>query len=237
MKASIAAIISSAILSLGVLISGYFIAESRESDRYVTVKGVAEKDVEADLAVWPIRFTVTGDDLAVMQAQVDRNFESIKNFIKAQGIEEEPILIKPDLTDIMAQSYRPEGKIANRFILTQPVLLRTNNVDAVSKLASSIGELTKQGIIMNDYNGPRYIFTGLNDIKPVMIADATKNARKGAEQFAADSDSAISGIRRANQGVFTILPRDGGDAYSEQSQKEKTVRVVSTIEYMLGKKK
>ncbi|MBR7159321.1 MAG: SIMPL domain-containing protein [Alphaproteobacteria bacterium] len=236
MKTSIAAILSSTILSFGILSAGYFLAESRDADRYVTVKGVAEKDVVADLAVWPIRFTVTGDDLAVMQAQVDRNFESIKNFIKAKGIQEEPVLIKPDLTDIMAQSYRPEGKIANRFILTQPVLLRTANVDAVSELASSIGELTKQGIIMNDYNGPSYIFTGLNNIKPEMIAEATKNARKGAEQFAADSESDISGIRRANQGVFTILPRDGGDAYNEKTQKEKTVRVVSTIEYMLGKR-
>lgn len=236
MKTLIAAVLSSVILAIGILSAGYFIAKSREADRYVTVKGVAEQNVIADLAVWPIRFTVTGDDLAVMQAQVDRNFESIKNFIKAKGIQEDPILIKPELTDIMAQSYRPEGKIANRFILTQPVLLRTENVDAVSKLASSIGELTKQGIIMNDYNGPSYIFTKLNDIKPQMIAEATKNARKGAEQFAADSESVISGIRRANQGVFTILPRDGGDAYNEKTQKEKTVRVVSTIEYMLGEK-
>ena len=227
MKTLIAAVLSSVILAIGILSAGYFIAKSREADRYVTVKGVAEQNVIADLAVWPIRFTVTGDDLAVMQAQVDRNFESIKNFIKAKGIQEDPILIKPELTDIMAQSYRPEGKIANRFILTQPVLLRTENVDAVSKLASSIGELTKQGIIMNDYNGPSYIFTKLNDIKPQMIEEATKNARAAAEKFAKDSDSKLGKIRNASQGQFTISDRDGNTPYI------KSVRVVTTVTYYL----
>jgi len=231
---SISIILGSVLLALGIIGGGYFIAKTKMADRYVTVKGVAEQNVKADLAVWPIKFSVTGNDLAKMQAEIDRNFAIISAFIKNNGIEEVPFLTKPEMTDLMAQSYNQQEKVKNRFIITQPVMLRTTNVDAVTKIAGSIGELTKQGIVMNDYNGPRYIYTKLNDIKPAMIAEATKNARKGAEQFAADSQSPIAGIRRANQGVFTILPRDGGEAYEEGANPEKTVRVVSTIEYILG---
>lgn len=231
---SVSIILSSIFLAFGIIVSGYFVAMTKMSDRYVTVKGVAEQDVEADLAVWPIKFTVTGNDLVKMQTEIEKNFAIISAFIKSKNINDTLFLTKPEMTDLMAQSYNSQEKVHNRFIITQPVMLRTTNVDAVAQLAGSIGELTKQGIIMNDYSGPKYIYTKLNDIKPSMIAEATKNARKGAEQFAADSNSAIAGIRRANQGVFTILPRDGGEAYEETSTPNKKIRVVSTIEYILG---
>lgn len=234
MKIFITVVIASVIVAIGIIGGGYYIAKTKTADRYVTVKGVAEQNVIADLAVWPIKFTVTGNDLLKMQNQIEVNFELIKKFIKDNGIDDELRLVKPDITDMMAQTYQSDNPVKARFIITQPVMLRTNNVKAVSKLVGSLGDLIKQGVVLNDYSGPRYIYTKLNDIKPAMIAEATQNARQGAEQFAADSKSPIAGIRRANQGVFTILPRDGGDAYAEQNEMEKTVRVVSTIEYILG---
>ena len=234
MKVFITAIMSAIIVSVGIVGGGYCIMRAKMTDRYVTVKGVAEQNVEADLAVWPIRFTVTGNDLVKMQNEIEKNAEIIKDFVKGYGIDEKPVLNRPEIVDLQAQTYRQNGIVKDRFIITQPVLLRTRNVDAVSKMVSSLGSLIRKGIVLNDYSGPRYIYTKLNDIKPSMIAEATKNARKGAEQFAKDSNSPISGIRRANQGIFAILPRNGVDSYSEQSEKEKTVRVVSTIEYILG---
>lgn len=234
MRVFVTAIIASIIISLGIVGGGYYVAKTKMTDRYVTVKGVAEKNVEADLAIWPIKFTITGNDLAKMQDVIDKNFSLIKTFIKNNGIDEEPWLSKPDITDLLAQAYRSERVVGDRFIISQPVMLRTNNVDAVVKMVGSLGDLIKQGVVLNDYSGPRYIYTKLNDIKPEMIAEATKSARKGAEQFAADSKSPIIGIRRANQGVFTILARNDSNAYSEQNEKDKTVRVVSTIEYILG---
>jgi uncharacterized protein len=66
-----------------------------------------------------------------------------------------------------------------------------------------------------------------------MIADATANARAAAEQFARDSGSALGRIRQANQGVFVILARDQAPGINEGSQLQKTVRVVSTVQYFL----
>ncbi|HZM17619.1 MAG TPA: SIMPL domain-containing protein, partial [Candidatus Krumholzibacteria bacterium] len=95
------------------------------------------------------------------------------------------------------------------------------------------GELVRRGVVLNDLGGPVFVFTKLNEIKPDMIAAATRNARESAEQFAADSRSRIGGIHRATQGLFQILPRDESQAVSEQSQVEKKVRVVTTMEYLL----
>jgi hypothetical protein len=81
--------------------------------------------------------------------------------------------------------------------------------------------------------GPFYLFTRLNDIKPDMIADATKNARAAAEQFAKDSEASLGSIRQASQGLFQILPRDAAPGQMEEKQVMKTVRVVSTVDYLL----
>lgn len=82
-------------------------------------------------------------------------------------------------------------------------------------------------------NGPSYLFNGLNALKPSMIAEATKNARVAAEQFARDSGSKLGGIRDANQGVFEILARDKAPMLQEEHQVNKTVRVVATLDYAL----
>ncbi len=235
MKIFVTTIVASLIVAIGIIGGGYWIAKAKTADRYVTVKGVAEQEVTADLAVWPIRFTVTGNDLIKIQSKIEENTVAIKQFVKSYGVDDELVMSRPDITDLRAQTYAQNNDAKERYIINQSVVLRTRNVDAVSKMVSSLGDLVKQGIVLNDYSGPRYIYTKLNDIKPQMIAEATRNARKGAEQFAKDSNSPIAGIRRANQGVFTILPRNGQDAYAEESEKDKTVRVVSTVEYILGK--
>jgi hypothetical protein len=112
--------------------------------------------------------------------------------------------------------------------------VRTEQVDLVAELNRTTGELVSRGVVLVDTGGPTYVFTGLNAIKPQMLADASTNARAAAEQFAADVDSTLAGIRRASQGIFEILPRDAAPGISEESQIDKKVRVVSTIEYLLG---
>ena len=107
------------------------------------------------------------------------------------------------------------------------------SVDLVAELNRRMGELVKRGVVLSDMGGPSYVYTQLNEIKPSMIAEATRNARKSAEQFAADSGSRIGKIRRARQGVFVVLPRDPAPGIDEGSQLDKTLRVVSTIDYYL----
>jgi hypothetical protein len=230
-------------LGLGMAAAGWFVGEgflrARSGDRFVTVKGLAEREVKADLAIWPLRFVATGNDLAEVQAKVRADAASVQSFLTGAGIAAEEIaLMSLEVTDLLAQPYRT-GPVESRFIIAQTLLVRTADVDVVAKATQRIGDLVEAGVVLsNEFNpagGPNYLFTRLNALKPEMIAEATREARAGAEQFAADSDSRVGAIRRANQGVFQILPRDAVPGLSEERQIDKTVRVVSTIEYFLEK--
>jgi hypothetical protein len=137
--------------------------------------------------------------------------------------------------DLMAQSYRQNNAVINRYILTQTYLVRTDKIDKISQAAQNMGSLIKQGVVFsqNGSNSPTYLYTKLNDIKPPMIAKATANARQAAKEFAENSGSKVGDIKHASQGVFQILPRDETYAVPEAQQKNKTIRVVSTIQFYL----
>jgi hypothetical protein len=117
-----------------------------------------------------------------------------------------------------------------RYNITSVVTVMSDNVDLVRELMSEQGELLKQGIAVSgqDYQYQvQFLFTNLNDIKPSMIEEATKNARAAADKFAKDSESKLGKIQSANQGQFTVTDRDANTPYV------KNVRVVSTINYYL----
>jgi hypothetical protein len=228
------------VLAAGIAAAGWLVGEgfreSRLAERYVTVKGTSEQTVKADLALWPIRFVATGNDLAQAQAKLVKDAALIRQLLSSAGITVENIeLQRLDVTDLLAQAYR-SGPVDSRFIVAQTLMARSTNVDQIAAAGQRLGELVDAGVVLsNEFgpSGPVYLFTKLNDIKPQMIADATRAARQAAEQFASDSGAKIGGIRRANQGLFEILPRDRAPQLTEETQIEKTVRVVSTVEYLL----
>lgn len=232
-------LIAPLVLALALAYAGWQVKDGLQSfnsaDRVVTVKGLAQQDVKATLALWPISYTETGNDLTALQNEMDAKGQRIMTFLKQYGIEENEVeLQQVNVQDVLANAYRNNDGGANRYILTQGYMVRTNKVDDIARAAQNVGALVKQGVVLaNNGSGPTYLFTGLNDIKPQMIADATKNAREAAEQFAADSGENVGGIKRANQGVFQILARDDTYMLPEQNQLYKTVRVVSTIDFYL----
>lgn len=235
-----ALILSLAVLAAGVVYGAMQIADGMKSvnanNRVVTVRGLAEQEVTANLALWPIAYTETGNDLTALQATMDEKGQTVINFLKRHGITENEIeLQQVTVQDLLAQSYRQGDVGENRYILTQGYMVRTDKVEQVGKAAQQIGSLIKSGVVLSQQGstGPIYLFTRLNDIKPQMIAEATKNAREAAQQFAADSGEKVGNIRRASQGVFQILARDETYMVSEQNQVNKNVRVVTTIEFSL----
>jgi uncharacterized protein len=235
---TIAALIIATGLALGGLFAGAGLARGRAADRYVTVKGVAERHVQADLALWPLRVATADNDLAAAQATVSRSLERIRAFLRRNGIDTTQIeLQEMQVTDNFAQSYRPRGEIAARFIVRQTLMVRSTQPATVLATSQRVGELVSAGVVLSseEYRGggPTFLFTKLNDVKPAMIAQATANAREAAEQFAQDSRTSLRGIRQASQGVFLILPRDQAPGIAEEGQINKIVRVVSTVEYFL----
>ena len=227
-------------IAIGVTAAGWFIGngfmEGRMGDRYVTVKGLSERDVMADMALWPIRFVAAGNNLDAVQGKIKQDRSRVQSFLTDHGIATESIELQNlEVTDRTAQSYQ-SGSYENRFILAQTLMVRSENVQKIDKASQNIGDLVEAGVILNsDYSGggPTYLFNGLTELKPEMIAEATKNARSSAQQFARDAGSTLGGIRRANQGVFVIMARDKAPMLQEEKQIRKTVRVVSTIDYYL----
>ena len=208
-------------------------------DRTITVKGLATKEVDADLAVWSITFNVTGETLAMAQENLASSEKTVRDFLNTNGIKPEQIRLQNiNVVDRKAQVYNNGGDMTLRFILSQTLVARTNDIPSMVKASQSISDLVKAGVTLGDPNGgsngvPQYLFTKINDIKPDLIAEATKNARASAEQFAKDSGQEVGSIRTANQGYIQIEARDSGVSESESPQK--SVRVVTTIDYLLGK--
>jgi hypothetical protein len=230
-------LIGAVIAALGLVGAGYMVKQGLEQaqtgNRSVTVRGVAEREVKADLVLWPIRFTVAGNDLGTVMAQVDTNIGLVRNFLTVAGFKSDDIQVqKLEVTDVLAQQYPPQN-YTSRYIINQTISLRTTDVERVQTASRQMSGLVKQGVLLQDWRGPIYIFTKLNDIKPAMIAEATASARKGAEQFANDSHSGLGGIKEATQGYFEIQPRDETGDTDEKSQINKRVRVVTSVSYLL----
>ena len=223
------------LLALGMMVGGALIGQgvvnARVGDRSVTVRGLSEKDVKADLAVLPIRFTASGDVLSEVQARIDADLATTRAFLTAQGYPAEAIdLGRLEVADTRSREYVSQTG-GPRFILAQTLIVRTQDVDRVQVTTRQLNELVRQGVVLQDYQGPSYLFTKLNEVRPAMIAEATASARSGAEQFAKDSGTALGPIKSAGQGSFEILPRDG--AGDEGTTLNKKVRVVTTITYRL----
>lgn len=236
-RCSGAKIVVAMVMAFGLALAGWFVKEGlihlNGGERAVSVRGVAERDVQADLAIWPIQYTVTDNDLTAAQAALNTQGAKVEGFLQAQGLPAENVKVqKVEVTDLLAQQYRPDNIQNGRYILNKTYMVRTNDVALVDKMYRNVGDLIAQGVILAQGSGPSYMFTKLNDVKPEMIAQATRSAREGAEKFAADSGAKVGGIKTASQGLFTINARDDDNA-GESSVIDKRVRVVTTIEYYL----
>ena len=232
------------ILALGMAIAGLLIgggfARSR-TDRFVTVKGISEREVSADLAIWPLRIVAASDDLATANAQLQASLAKIRTFLAANQIDASQATLQDfSVTDAQTNQYSGGSAAGARYVIKQTVVVRSVKPELIRAASQKVSDLVSAGVVLSsggEYGngGPTFVFTGLNKLKPQMIGEATARARESAEQFARDSHAGIGGIRRASQGVFEILPRDQAEGITEASQIIKTVRVVSTIDYALSR--
>mgnify|MGYP002624999501 CR=1 FL=1 len=234
-KITVAAVILSIGLILGGVLTGYYYYKAHFGANFVTVKGLAEKPVKADLAVWELKFVQTGDDAVVLQQKMASQQQTITEHLKTLGFEEGEINIgRLDTNDLTANPYNTNTNI--HFILSQTITVKSNKVDLVASSIGKMGALIEKGIIFDSqsYSSPvNYLFTKLNDIKPQMLSQATKNAKLAAEEFAKNSGAKVGKIHTAHQGIFSILPSEEIPYLQETQQINKKVRVVSTITYYL----
>lgn len=234
---STSGLLAAGFLAIGIALAGYLVSDGlvhlRSSERLVSVRGLSERDVKADLAIWQIQYTVTDNDLGTAQNTLEAQGKKIEAFLKEQGLPEGEVKVqRVDVTDLLAQQYRPDNIQNGRYILAKTYLVRTKNVELVDTMFRNVGDLIAKGVILTQGSGPTYVFTQLNTIKPDMIAEATRNAREAAQKFAGDSGARVGDIKAATQGLFQINNRDDDNA-PESSVIDKRVRVVTSVDYYL----
>lgn len=228
-------IIAGLLIAVGLMLLGIFIGNGfkkfRTLDRSVSVKGLSEIQVTANKVVWPITYNEASNDLQQIYTNTESKNAIIIKFLTDNGISSTEITTSaPSITDRQAELYSNNTQSPFRYSATVAITVITEKVEKVKELLSKQMSLIKQGIAINTTNWQfrtKYMFTNLNEVKPKMIEEATKNARATAEKFAADSESTIGKIKNAYQGQLTIEDRDENTPYI------KTLRVVTTIEYML----
>lgn len=227
-------IVAAVLLAVGIASAAFIVGEAlktvKASDRYVSVKGLAEREYPADSVIWPISFTVTGNDLPALQKQIEQSEKAILLFLQEQHLgDAQTSSSTPRINDHYAYGGARESLPPHRYSAESVFTVRSNNIEQVKKAMTATGALLEKGVMLvySYDNQPRFDFTRLNDVKPAMIAAATKNAREAANQFAADSGSLVGSIRQARQGVFSIQQRD---PYSPEI---KVVRVVTSVDFFL----
>lgn len=240
-------IFAAATVALGIAIGGFLVGDGlvamKRADRAVSVKGLSEREVESNLALWSIPYSATGDDLVQTQIQLNANRDKIITFLTDKGITQDEI--SPGalrVTDKLANQYNSNANTGQRYILNASLKVRSADVKKVIAVSGHVGELVGSGIVLGSSDSYqcdlKLLFTDLNRIKPEMIAEATRDARGAAEQFAKDSGARVGDIRSASQGYFSISSRDGGDGGSEgnceaETSLVKKARVVINISYAL----
>jgi hypothetical protein len=225
-----------ALVCIGLIALGYQLAQGiihiKSLDRTVTVKGLSEREVPANVAIWPITFQEAGNDLNQLFSTIQKNNERVVRFLENRGFKPEEISVSPPgILDKQAEGYAGSQQIKFRYSGNSTIIVYSEKVDDVRKAMNELVELGKQGIAIarsNYQTQTEFLYTKLNEIKPEMIEEATKNAREVAEKFARDSNSRLGKIKTARQGQFSINHRDNNTPHI------KNVRVVSTIEYYLS---
>jgi len=224
---------TAAILSIGLIAGGYLLGDgllrAKDAERAVTVRGLAERDVTADLATWTISYSASSTSLAEAQDKVRGDTANIEAFFKELGFPADAL--QP--TGANVTSFTNEG--VTTYTVRQRLALRTTDIKRAQKAVARQFDLVGRGVFLEEGSGMAYTFTKLNDIKPEMVAAATKDARAAAQQFAKDSNSGVGKIRDATQGYFEIEARDGdsGGGWGSADSPYKKVRVVTTVSFTL----
>ncbi|HEC1874664.1 TPA: SIMPL domain-containing protein [Campylobacter jejuni] len=223
---ALAIVLASLILAFGF---NKALNDFKTLERSVSVKGLSQKDVEADTLIFPIKFTRSNNNLTNLYEDLEKDKQNILRFLQTQGVKADEISYNaPNIIDKLSDPYRNDNIVSFRYVGTGNLLIYTKNVKLGKSILEKIATLGKEGIVIKIENYEiEYLYTKLNEIKPQMIEEATLNARNAAIKFAQDSNSHLGKIKKASQGQFSISNRDKNTPYI------KTIRVVSTIEYYL----
>jgi len=213
------------IISLALVIFSiiFFLSAQNFSKQgsFVEVKGLSERIVKADTAIWSLNFEVKSNNIDSLYSDIEKNISTIKTFLTEKGFDLSEINVAP--INIYQDTYKDA---VFRYNSTNQISVYTKKVDLARATSNETLLLVKKGVVLN-YNSISFEFSDLTNIKPEMLAEAIKNAKESASAIANNSGSTIGKITRGNQGVFDITEKDPG------SPEYKKIRLVSTLRFLL----
>ena len=223
------------ILALGLAVLGFFIGDGlrhmRSTDRFVNVRGLAERPVTADTADLLIKVEHNGNTPTAIFPLMTETQKQVMAFLQQEGLKPEEIevgqwsTVRTDTQDLKNDPSLP------LYTSSGVISVSTHNIAAAQSIYRQVNDLrikTNGGVTDTDVV---YSFRGLGPLRAEMIAAATKDARNAALQFAQDSGSRVGSIRNASQGAFQITA-PGLDSDDPKSAR-KTIRVVTSVDYEL----
>ncbi len=219
------------LIGAGLVVLGYFLVTGamriKQMERTVSVKGLSERLVKADVAIYPIVFSVADNSPAVLYKKVLSGRDAVIEFLHNEGFSDDEISISaPQITDNYATGYNSNARY--RYTAKVITTLYTHKVDKVINLGKELFKLSKEGVMATNIKfDTTYLYTKLNAIKPKMVDEAIQNAQQTAEKFAEESHSVLGKIKSAHQGYFSITNRDTNTPYI------KRIRVVVGVVYYL----
>ncbi len=223
---------ATAIGAIGIMLGGWFagsgLVRMKEAERSVTVRGLAERDVRADLATWTLAYSSSAGDLSTAREAVVADTQSIQAYFRRLGFPSNALAP----AGVSVSSYSNNGVLT--YTVSQRMQFRTTDIARAERAVAQQFDLVQRGVGLAEGSTMQYSFTGLNAVKPAMVAAATRDARRSAEQFADDSGTGVGRIKSATQGYFEITARDGvSENYGVTDTPDKRVRVVTTVEFSL----
>lgn len=222
-------------IGLGITAGGYFVSRTMINQTLVDtadVKGLAERSVKADQAIWSIGYKVSNADLKAGYSEAEAAAQTIRAFLEANGFP--ATAVAPGQVSVVENEFRDANGtlIETRYDITGSIVVTTADVKAVDAANQKVGDLIASGLLLTDTQ-PRYLFTGLNAIKPEMVREAAQNARVAADEFAKNAGVTVGKIRSAQQGGFEIRDDNSGEYGGDDRAIDKKVRVVTNVTFYL----
>ena len=145
--------LGSVVLALGIGFGGWAagngLASARLNDRFVTVKGISEREARADLAIWPLHLVAAGNDLSVANSQLSASVAKVKLFLAKNAIDTVQLALNGfSVTDALANQYGPGERASSRYVIKQTILVRSVKPELVLAASQHMTELVNAGVVL-----------------------------------------------------------------------------------------
>ena len=221
-------------LVLSSIVGAWAYTHAKNGDQVITVTGSARKRIKSDLVVWRAGVSYQATQLSEAYRALADNVPKVKQYLISKGVPESQITISSISSTTMHEKNsdgEETGEITG-YSLRQELMVRSNDVDKIEKLAREATELINQGILLES-SPPEYLYTKLGDLKIEMLAEAAKDAKVRAQQIASSTGSSIGSVRTARMGVMQITPADSNDVsdsgMNDTSSLEKDITAVVNV--------